>query len=62
MASIPLPITNPENFKNKLLSDYNIQIPVFKWEDKTLLRYSIQAYNSDEELEKLLHAVKELLN
>ena len=62
MASIPIPINDPENFRKKLLSDYNIQIPVFKWEDKTLLRYSIQTYNSDDELEKLLHAVKELLN
>ena len=62
MASIPIPITDPENFKNKLLSNYNIQIPVFKWEDKILLRYSIQVYNSEEELEKLLYAVKELLN
>lgn len=62
MASIPMPITDPENFKNKLLSNYNIQIPIFKWADKVLLRYSIQAYNSEEDLEKLLYAVKELLN
>ena len=62
MASIPIPVNDPENFKKKLLSNYNIQIPVFKWENKTLLRYSIQAYNLDSELEKLLHAVKELLN
>jgi isopenicillin-N epimerase len=61
MASIPIPVNDSENFRKKLSSDYNIQIPVFKWEDKTLLRYSIQTYNSDDELEKLLHAVKELL-
>ena len=34
----------------------------FKWENKVLLRYSIQTYNSDKELEKLLYAVKKLLN
>ena len=60
MASIPIPVTDPENFKNKLLSNYNIQIPVFKWEDKTLLRYSIQTYNADEELEKLLGSLDKL--
>ena len=62
MASIPLPIKEPENFRNKLFSNYKIQIPVFRWENKIFLRYSIQTYNSDQELEKLFYAVKKLLN
>ena len=61
MASIPLPITEPDTFKKKLLDIYRIQVPVFQWEEKVYLRYSIQAYNSKSDLEKLLSAVKELL-
>ena len=48
--------------KKKLLEKYYIQAPVFKWEGNTYLRYSIQAYNSEDDLEKLLIAVKALLS
>ena len=62
MASIPLPIDDNGSFKNALLERYKIQLPVFKWEGGTYLRYSIQAYNIESDLEKLLSAVKELLS
>ena len=62
MASIPLPIDDADDFKKKLMEIYHIQIPVFQWENKTYLRYSIQAYNSEDELEKLFCAVRKLLS
>ena len=62
MASIPLPIDDADVFKKKLLDTYRIQVPVFQWEKNIYLRYSIQAYNSNLDLEKLLSAVKELLS
>ena len=62
MASIPLPITDAISFKKKLLEEYNIQIPIFSWNSKVYLRYSIQVYNTESDLNKLLFAVKELLN
>ena len=62
MASIPLPIVDADAFKKNLMETYRIQIPVFEWEGKSYLRYSIQAYNSEDDLEKLLSAVKELLS
>ena len=62
MASIPLPIEDPDIFKKKLLEIYQIQVPVFQWGENVYLRYSIQAYNSKSDLEKLLSAVKELLS
>ena len=61
MASIPLPINNAVDFKSTLLEKYNIQVPIFQWEKNIYLRYSIQAYNSVNDLEKLFAAVKELL-
>ena len=62
MASISLPIDDAVSFKRALLKKYKIQVPVFKWEDITILRYSIQAYNTSSDLDKLLMAVKELLD
>ncbi len=61
MASIPLPPLDAVAFKKQLLETYRIQVPVCEWEGQTYLRYSFQAYNSEEELEKLLSAVNELL-
>ena len=62
MASIPLPIENAMDFKHTLLEKYNIQVPIFQWKNNIYLRYSIQAYNSIDDLEKLYTAVKELLH
>ena len=61
MASIPLPIENAMDFKHTLLEKYNIQVPIFQWKNNIYLRYSIQAYNSIDDLEKLYIAVKEIL-
>jgi isopenicillin-N epimerase len=62
MASIELPIEDPLQFKRSLLEKYNIQIPVFSWENISFLRYSVHFYNTEEELNRLVVAVKELLN
>ena len=62
MASIPLPIDDADLFKNIILKKYKIQVPVFKWEDITLLRFSIQFYNTKSDLDRLLAAVKEMLS
>ena len=62
MATIELPIDDPLEFKKSLLEKYNIQIPVFSWENITVLRYSMHFYNSEEDLNQLVAAVKELLD
>ena len=62
MATIEIPIDDPLEFKQSLLEKYNIQIPVFSWENITILRYSVHFYNTEEDLNKLVVAVKELLD
>ena len=62
MATIELPIDDPLQFKQSLLEKYNIQIPVFTWENITVLRYSMHFYNKEEDLNRLIGAVKELLD
>ncbi len=61
MASIPIGVLDPVLIKDILINKYKIQVPVFNWEGQTLLRYSIQGYNSKYDLEKLLNATKEIL-
>jgi len=62
MASIPLPIDDADLMKKTLLENYKIQIPIFKWEGKIYLRYSVQAYNTSADLDKLFNVVKEILS
>ena len=62
MATIELPIDDPLQFKRSLMANYKIQIPVFSWENSTALRYSVHFYNTEEDLNRLVVAVKELLH
>jgi len=62
MATIELPINDPLQFKRSLMANYKIQIPVFSWENSTALRYSVHFYNTEEDLNRLVVAVKELLH
>ena len=46
----------------KTLSEkYNIVIPILKWKDHNLVRFSIQAYNSQEEVDILLDVISKFL-
>ena len=48
------------NKKFHLFETYKIEIPVMPHEDKVYLRYSINAFNSQNDLDKLYDAVKEI--
>ena len=54
------------DFKGDLLSNqldfykkYKIQIPFFNWNDNTLFRISVQAYNNKEEIENFIDSFKD---
>lgn len=53
MASIPIKTDNPTELKELLYSKYKIQIPVMFLNGNTFLRYSINAYNSQNDLDIL---------
>lgn len=62
MTCAPLPAwVNPVELKNKLRFDYNIDVTVDYFETTPRIRISIQGYNTQEEIEKLLAALKRLL-
>jgi isopenicillin-N epimerase len=61
MVSMPVPRCDPMWLKQALLDRYNIEIPVFDWQDQTIVRLSIQCYNTSEEADILLASLGELL-
>lgn len=61
MASIPIRTEQPMELKELLYSKYRIQIPIMLLNDAVYMRYSINAYNSQEDLEVLYQAVSDII-
>jgi len=62
MATMPLPEgTDLEALKTQLYDDYRIEIPVVNWQDRPFLRISVQGYNSADDVDALISALKTLL-
>ena len=61
MASIPLVTNNPTELKDLLYNKYKIQIPVMPLNGNVYLRYSINAYNSHEDLNILYRALEDIV-
>ena len=62
MASIPLPVSDAQFFKQQLLEKFKIQVPVFEWEGENYLRFSFHLYNTEEDAKRLIEAVEFLLS
>ena len=50
----------PEQLHDVLFEKYKIQIPVMRHGDKCYIRYSIQAYNTQQDLDRLLEVLSDL--
>jgi isopenicillin-N epimerase len=61
MASIPIRTSKPTELKELLYTKYKIQIPVMPLNDKVYLRYSINAYNSQDDLDVLYVALQDVI-
>lgn len=61
MASIQIQTEEPVKLKELLFEKYKIEIPVMPLNGKIYLRYSINAYNSQEDLDVLYKALQEIL-
>jgi isopenicillin-N epimerase len=62
MCSIPISTSQPEKLQRLLFEKYRIEIPVMKQDGQVFLRYSIQVFNSREDLDILYHALSEILS
>ena len=58
MSSIEFPFSDPLKNQIEFYNKYKIQIPFWKWNDKTLFRISMQAYNNKQDVYRLIDALK----
>jgi isopenicillin-N epimerase len=61
MASIPVNTNKPTELKDLLFEKYKIEIPVMPLLGKHYIRYSINAYNSQEDLDILYNALADII-
>jgi isopenicillin-N epimerase len=60
LFSIPIKIKHPEKLHDTLYETFRIQVPVLNHEGNSYLRYSIQGFNEQSDLDQLYHALTEL--
>lgn len=60
MFSIPVKNKEPEKFQRKLFEKYRIEIPVMRQGESVFIRYSINAFNTQSDLDKLYDTLREL--
>lgn len=62
MVTIPLPDCDVVAVRERLYEDYRIEVPVGRFEDRCVMRVSVQAYNTAEELQILVEALDAILD
>lgn len=61
MISIPIKTKEPEVLQRKLFKEFNIEIPIMRQGDDIYMRYSINAFNSVQNLEALHNALSTII-
>ena len=59
MYSFQINYDDPIKLKDIFINDYNIEIPIMKWENKILMRISINGYNTKEDVDRLLNVLND---
>lgn len=60
MVALPIPPCDALAVHDKLIADYNIEIPVFEWRGRHIARLSCQGYNTREDMDRLVEALGDL--
>lgn len=61
MCSIPVKTDQPEKLQRHLFEHYRIEVPVMRQENYIFLRYSINAFNTQGDLDRLYTALQEVV-
>ena len=62
MVGAPLPAgIDPVRVQQRLLAEHAIEIPVLAWNDHNLARISVQAYNTQEQVNTLIEALRQVI-
>ena len=60
MISIPIHTSDPEKLQRTLFLDYKIEVPIMRQGNDVYLRYSINAFNTKEDLDVLYNALMDI--
>ncbi len=61
LYSIRINAKEPDKLQRHLFEKYNIEIPIMWQDDKVYLRYSIQGFNTQEDLDTLYNALEDIM-
>ncbi|MBK9926709.1 MAG: aminotransferase class V-fold PLP-dependent enzyme [Anaerolineales bacterium] len=61
MGIAPLPLSNLPVLKSRLYDEYKIEVPLVQWQDKQFVRISVQGYNTQDDIDSLVSALRVLL-
>jgi isopenicillin-N epimerase len=61
LAVVRLPELDPVSLKQRLYDEFRVETPVHRFHDEVLLRISIAAYNTDDDVDALVSALGTLL-
>jgi isopenicillin-N epimerase len=61
MTACPISTADAPELKRRLYDDFRVELPVFNWNDRCILRASFQAYNDEGDLDRLITALSRLL-
>lgn len=57
MVTVPLPPCDHARLKAWLYDEFRIEVPIINWQDQPYVRVSIQAYNTQDDVERLIEAL-----
>ncbi len=60
MCSVQIKSDQPEKLQRYLFDNYKIEVPVMRHEKYVFIRYTVQVFNTQEQLDKLYNALKEI--
>ena len=61
MRAVELPPGDSDELWQRLYAEHRVEVPVFEWEGRRLLRVSIGPYNDEEDVERLVAALEAVL-
>ena len=62
MCSVSIKTSQPEKLQRLLFEKYHIEIPIMKQDARVFIRYSIQVFNTQQDLDKLFDALSEIIS
>jgi isopenicillin-N epimerase len=61
MRALTVRASDPQELWSRLYDEHRVEVPVYAWEETTLLRFSIGPYNDEADLERLVDALRQTL-